>query len=112
MSAQPPSNPPAQGAAPTPPPGPENQGIPYTLRRIQMIDAVILSAIIAVFAITYEVRDEVRDMRAEREAEEKVEAENPPIRREQFAYTVKAIWDQLKVVSDRVTELEDDAEAE
>lgn len=88
--------------------GGQNQGIPYQLRRIQMIDAIILSAIIAVFAITYEVRDEVRDMRAQRDAEEKVEAENPPIRREQFAYTVKAMWDQLKAVSDRVTEMEDE----
>lgn len=84
----------------------QNQGIPYQLRRIQMIDAVILSAIIAVFAITYEVRDEVRDMRAQRDAEEKVEAENPPIRRAQFEYTVKAVWDQIKAVSDRVTEVE------
>jgi hypothetical protein len=93
------------------PPAPEadqNQGIPYTLRRIQMIDAIILSAIIAVFAITYEVRDEVRDLRAQRDAEEKVEAENPPIRRVEFQYEVRAVWDRIKAVSDRVAKVEDD----
>jgi hypothetical protein len=95
---------------PPAPEGDQNQGIPYALRRIQMIDAIILSAINAVFAITYEVRDEVRDLRAQRDAEEKVEAENPPIRRVQFEYEVRAVWDHIKAVSSRVTELEDDGE--
>jgi hypothetical protein len=114
------ANPPETGSAaaqtaqlpqPTTPPS-ENQGIPYTLRRIQIMDGIILSGIIAVFAITYEVKDEVKEMRAQRNAEEKVEAENPPVRREQFGYTVQTVMDRIKAVSDRVTDLEDDDKRE
>lgn len=88
-------------------PEPQNQGIPYQLRRIQMMDAAILSGIIAVFAVAYDTKDEVRTMRAEHTAQEKVDAENPPIRRVRYELEVEAVRDHVKAVDKRVAELEE-----
>lgn len=113
MSAQPPEIPPAE-----PPPTAarppiartrrKNQGIPYQLRRIQMMDAVILSAILAVFAVTYDTKEEVRTMRAEHDAQEKVDAEDPPIRRVRYEWEVGAVRKHIEAVDGRVTELEEE----
>lgn len=86
----------------------QNQGIPYQLRRIQIMDGIILSAIIAVFAVAYDTKDEVRDMRAERNAQEKVDAENPPVRRVRYELEMDAVRDHVRAVDGRVKELEDD----
>ena len=90
------------------PEGDQNQGIPYQLRRIQIMDAIILSAIIAVFAVTYDTKDEVRTMRAEHTAQEKVDAENPPIRRVRYELELGAVREHIEAVDGRVTELEDE----
>jgi hypothetical protein len=90
-----------------PNPEPQNQGIPYTLRRIQIMDGIILSAIIAVFSIVYGMDQKLTEMKAERDAQEKVDADNPPVRRVRYELEVQAVRDHVRAVDGRVTELED-----
>lgn len=84
----------------------QNQGIPYILRRIQIIDGVILAAIIAVFSAQRETDDKVDQLLAEKVAEEKVEVRDPPIRRARYEVETNAIREHVRAVDGRVTELE------
>lgn len=86
----------------------QNQGIPYTLRRIQIFDGLILAAIIAVFSSQQETNRKVDQLLAEGKAEEKIEADNPPIRRVQYKLELDAVREHIKAVDGRVTDLEAD----
>lgn len=100
----------------SPPPDsekPQNQGIPYTLRRIQIIDGVILAAIIAVFSGQRETDSKVDQLLAEKAADtaaeaklERLEERDPPIRRARYEFETNAIREHVRAVDGRVTELE------
>jgi len=92
---------------------PQNQGIPYTLRRIQIIDGVILAAIIAVFSGQRETDSKVDQLLADRVAEEKLKAaeekledRDPAIRKARYEFETNAIREHVRAVDGRVTELE------
>lgn len=90
----------------------QNQGIPYSLRNIQILDGLILAAIIAVFSSVQETDDKVDQLLAERKAEQevqaKVEAVDPVVRKVRYDMELNAIRDHVKAVDKRVTELEAD----
>lgn len=85
----------------------ENQGIPYILRRIQIIDAVLLTAILAMFGVSLNTNTKVSDMAADYGARKELDKENPPIRKGQYDIEVAAIRGHLEAVDVRVVTLEE-----
>lgn len=100
-NTEPPSRPPDA-------PQRQNQGIPYSLRNIQILDGLILAAIIAVFSSVQETDDKVDKLLAEKRAEERVDAQNPAVRQVRYESDLSAIREHVKAVDSRVTELEAD----
>jgi hypothetical protein len=86
----------------------KNQGSPYTLRNIQILDGLILAAIIAVFSAVQETNGKVDRLLAEKAADERSEARDPPVRQVRYEMELNAVRDHIKAVDGRVTDLEKD----
>lgn len=86
----------------------QNQGFPDSLRRIQILDGLILAAIIAVFSSVQETDRKVDQLLAEKAAEEKTDMQNPTIRKVQYEIELNAVREHLRAVDGRVTDLEAD----
>lgn len=88
----------------------QNQGIPYTLRRIQVLDAAILTGIMATFSMTWSTDAKVTAVLAERAAEEKarleLEARDPVIRQVRYELELNAVREHVRAVDGRVQRLE------
>lgn len=91
--------------------GAENQGIPYKLRRIQILDGLILTAIIGVFSVSYSTDQKVTELlaarQAEREAEARLEERDPPIRRVRYELELDAVREHVRAIDGRVSDLEE-----
>ncbi len=85
----------------------QNQGIPYQLRRIQVMDAAICAGIMATFAMSWSTNNKVATILAERAADERVEASNPPVREVRYEVEIGALRDHVRAVDGRVTGVED-----
>lgn len=115
-NAEQPDQPPAASPPPDDSKKRRNQGIPYTLRRIQIIDGLILAAIIAVFSIQQETNRKVDQLLAQDKAEKDVaatvEAADPVIRKARYELELNAVREHVRSVDGRVNKLEDNARRE
>lgn len=84
----------------------QNQGIPYHLRRIQVLDAAILAGIIATFTMTYSTDQKVTKILAERAADDRVEVMNPPVRLIEYRSDRNVDLEHVRAIDGRVTVVE------
>lgn len=84
----------------------KNSGISYQMRRIQIIDAIILTAILGILAASLNTDRNVAAMRAEHDAEEKMEARDPVIRQSRYESDMTIVKARMENTNARVERLE------
>jgi hypothetical protein len=85
---------------------PPERATAYQVRRVQMIDAVILTGVLAVFGFVLNTDRNVTALRAEQAVAEKLEARDPVIRESRYKLDQAITRTRLDSAEGRIERLE------
>lgn len=80
--------------------------IRYQIRRVQIIDALILAGIVGTFSLSFSTNQKVTEMKAEAVAEERLNSADPMVRDSRHRADISVVRAEAQMLQHRITELE------